>query len=93
MPTYEYECTKCGVIFERFQSITDEPVKRCPDCRCKVKRLLGSGAGIIFKGKGFYGTDYRSADYKKRASEDKTKSTESAGSSSTDKPGGQDKKS
>ncbi len=59
MPTYEYECTKCGHEFEQFQSIKDEPLKRCPKCKCKVRRLLGSGAGIIFKGSGFYETDYR----------------------------------
>lgn len=59
MPTYEYECTKCNHAFEAFQSITAEPLKRCPKCRSKVKRLLGKGAGIIFKGTGFYETDYR----------------------------------
>ncbi len=63
MPTYEYECTKCGIQFERFQSMKDEPLKRCPECRCKVRRLLGTGAGIIFKGSGFYQTDYRSKEY------------------------------
>ena len=63
MPTYEYECTKCGHQFEKFQSMKDEPLKRCPKCRCKVRRLLGTGAGIIFKGSGFYQTDYRSSDY------------------------------
>ena len=63
MPTYEYECTKCGHTFEKFQSMTEERVKRCPKCRCKVKRLLGTGAGILFKGSGFYQTDYRSSNY------------------------------
>jgi putative FmdB family regulatory protein len=60
MPTYEYECQKCGHRFEQFQSITADPLKRCPKpkCRGKVKRLLGTGAGIIFKGSGFYLTDY-----------------------------------
>ena len=67
MPTYEYECEKCGHRFERFQSMTDDPVKRCPECRCKVRRLLGTGSGIIFKGSGFYETDYRSSDYKEKA--------------------------
>jgi len=67
MPTYEYECRKCGHVFERFQKITDEPVKRCPKCRGKVQRLLGTGAGILFKGSGFYTTDYRSDSYKKAA--------------------------
>ena len=63
MPTYEYECTVCAHRFERFQSMSDDPVKRCPVCRCKVKRLFGTGAGIIFKGSGFYETDYRSSGY------------------------------
>ncbi len=67
MPTYEYECQKCGHLFEQFQKITDKPVQRCPKCRGKVKRLLGSGAGIIFKGSGFYQTDYRSESYRKAA--------------------------
>lgn len=71
MPTYEYECTKCGYRFERFQSITEEPVKRCPKCRCKVRRLLSGGAGILFKGSGFYETDYRSPEYRKKEKEEK----------------------
>lgn len=59
MPTYEYECLHCGHHFERFQNITEEPLRHCPKCRHKVKRLLGTGAGIIFKGSGFYETDYK----------------------------------
>lgn len=60
MPTYEYECQACGHSFERFQQMSDAPVKVCPVCgKRKVKRLLGTGAGIIFKGSGFYATDYR----------------------------------
>ena len=58
MPTYEYECSHCGYKFERFQNMTDEPLKRCPKCHKKVKRLIGAGAGFIFKGPGFYATDY-----------------------------------
>ena len=73
MPTYEYECLKCGHVFERFQSITDEPVKRCPECRCKVRRLFGTGAGIIFKGSGFYETDYRSESYNREAKKETAK--------------------
>lgn len=61
MPTYEYECRKCGYSFEKFQSMTDTPVKRCPKCKCAVNRLIGTGAGIIFKGSGFYQTDYKPA--------------------------------
>ena len=59
MPTYEYECTHCGHNFEAFQKMSDEPLKKCPKCDYKVKRLIGAGSGIIFKGSGFYATDYR----------------------------------
>jgi putative FmdB family regulatory protein len=59
MPTYEYECTHCGHSFEAFQKMSDEPLSSCPKCSKKVKRLISSGAGIIFKGAGFYATDYR----------------------------------
>ena len=65
MPTYEYECTKCGHLFEAFQSMTAEPIKKCPECACQVKRLFGTGAGLLFKGGGFYETDYRSEGYKR----------------------------
>ncbi len=84
MPTYEYECTKCGHVFERFQSMTDEPVKRCEKCRCKVRRVFGAGAGIIFKGSGFYETDYRSKSYRDAESREKS-SAKSSTSSSSDK--------
>ena len=63
MPTYEYECRKCGHLFERFQSITAEPVKACPKCKGKVARLLSAGSGIIFKGSGFYQTDYKKSSH------------------------------
>lgn len=59
MPLYEYECTKCGVEFELEQSMTDKPRRRCPDCRGKVVRLISGGAGIAFKGSGFYVNDSR----------------------------------
>lgn len=60
MPTYEYACQKCGHEFEQFQSMRDEPLKKCPKCKkAGVKRLVGSGAGLIFKGSGFYITDYK----------------------------------
>ena len=75
MPTYDYECKKCG-HFEVFQNIKDEKLKRCPSCKGPVKRLMGSGAGIIFKGSGFYQTDYRSSSYKSGASADTGSSTE-----------------
>ena len=63
MPTYEYECQKCKQVFEKFQTMTAERLKFCPKCHGRVKRLLGTGAGIIFKGSGFYTTDYRSSSY------------------------------
>ena len=75
MPTYEYSCQKCGQNFDAFQSMRDEPFRECPKELCrlpkwghgKVKRLLGTGAGLIFKGSGFYTTDYRSDSYKEAA--------------------------
>ncbi len=73
MPTYDYQCQKCGHRFEVFQSMRDDRLTDCPleDCDGPVKRLLGTGAGIIFKGSGFYETDYRSDSYKKAAKADK----------------------
>lgn len=59
MPTYEYECKHCGHSFEISQKMTDPPLDKCPKCSHKVRRLIGTGAGIIFKGSGFYATDYR----------------------------------
>jgi putative FmdB family regulatory protein len=59
MPTYDYQCTKCGHIFEAFQSIKEHPLKECPKCKGHLKRLIGTGGGIIFKGTGFYETDYK----------------------------------
>lgn len=62
MPTYDYKCLECGRRFEVFQSMTDEPIANCDECGGAVKRLIGSGAGIIFKGSGFYETDYKKKD-------------------------------
>ena len=59
MPTYEYECLTCDYKFEKSQSMTAKPVRKCPKCRGRVRRLFGIGSGIIFKGSGFYATDYR----------------------------------
>jgi len=71
MPTYEYKCAACGHTFEKFQSIMAEPIKRCPSCgKAKAKRLISAGAGLIFKGSGFYITDYRDAGYKDSAKAD-----------------------
>ena len=64
MPTYDYKCDDCGYDFEKFQSINARKLTKCPRCGGKVKRLIGTGAGIIFKGSGFYETDYRSKSYK-----------------------------
>ena len=76
MPTYEYKCQKCGKVFDVFQKMSDKHLAMCPDnmCKGKVKRLIGAGAGFIFKGPGFYATDYRSEDYKKKEKEEKPKS-------------------
>lgn len=71
MPTYEYECNSCGHRFEKFQGISESPLKRCPRCRHKIRRLMGTGGGLIFKGSGFYSTDYRSDNYRKSQSAEK----------------------
>src|SRR5438874_962390 len=89
MPTYEYSCQKCGQNFEAFQSMRDEPFRECPKDLCrlpkwghgKVKRLLGTGAGLIFKGSGFYTTDYRSDSYKEAAKKE-SPTTSAAGEKS-----------
>ena len=80
MPTYEYACENCGHKFEQFQTITSKPLRTCPKCgKQKLNRLIGAGAGIIFKGSGFYQTDYRSESYRKASANDKkTTSTEAA---------------
>ncbi|MFH1287374.1 MAG: FmdB family zinc ribbon protein [bacterium] len=70
MPTYDYECEKCEYVFEQFQKINDKHLETCPKCHGKVKRLISAGAGIIFKGSGFHGTDYRSSNYNKEAKAD-----------------------
>jgi putative FmdB family regulatory protein len=89
MPTYDYVCDACDHKFELFQSITAEAEKKCPQCRKrKLRRLIGPGAAIVFKGSGFYQTDYRSESYKKKAeaenkpaSESKSAETKSSGTS------------
>ncbi|HFE52978.1 MAG TPA: hypothetical protein ENK07_06020 [Bacteroidetes bacterium] len=84
MPTYEYRCTECGHRFEVFQMISDPPVDQCPVCGGRVEKLISAGAGLLFKGSGFYITDYRSSSYKKAAeSESKSSGTESSSSSSS----------
>jgi len=84
MPTYDYECGSCEHAFELFQSITESVKKKCPRCgRRSLRRLFGTGAALIFKGSGFYQTDYRSESYKKGAEADK-KSADSGSSKSSD---------
>ena len=71
MPTYDYVCEACDHVWEEFKPITSKPTKKCPECgKPKAKRKIGPGAGIIFKGSGFYQTDYRSDSYKKSADAD-----------------------
>lgn len=88
MPTYEYECEKCKRVFEEYQSITAEPLTTCrfEGCDGTVHRLFSAGAGIIFKGSGFYQTDYRSDSYKKKAQSESSGSSSSSSSSSDSKP-------
>ena len=86
MPTYDYECDACEHKFELYQGINDSKKKKCPECgRLRLRRLLGTGAAVVFKGSGFYQTDYRSDSYKKAAAADKPadKKSSSEGSSSS----------
>lgn len=80
MPTYEYACDNCGHEFEEFQPITAKPLRKCPECKkSALRRLIGTGAGIIFKGSGFYQTDYRSDSYKKAAEKDNGSTSSKSG--------------
>ena len=96
MPTYEYSCEKCGKNFDAFQSMRDQAFGECPEDKCqvspwghgKVKRLLGTGAGLIFKGSGFYITDYRSNSYKEAAKKDVPAAASGTEKSSGGKDGG-----
>jgi len=98
MPTYDYECDACGHEFELFQSITDGPRRRCPECgKMQLRRLFGTGAAIVFKGSGFYQTDYRSDSYKQGAEKAKkakegASSDKSAGKKDKPKTGGKAEK-
>jgi putative FmdB family regulatory protein len=86
MPTYDYECDACGHTFELFQSITEPVQKKCPKCgKLKLRRLFGTGAAVVFKGSGFYQTDYRSESYKKAAEKDKPASESKSDSKSETK--------
>jgi putative FmdB family regulatory protein len=87
MPTYDYECDACGHEFELFQGINDPVQRKCPECgKLKLRRLFGTGAAVVFKGSGFYQTDYRSDSYKKAA--EKEKKGAEGGSSEKSKSGG-----
>jgi putative FmdB family regulatory protein len=84
MPTYDYSCDACEHTFEVFESITVEPQKKCPKCKKnKLRRLFGAGAGVVFKGSGFYQTDYRSDSYHKSAAADKPPAESSSSGSDT----------
>ena len=82
MPTYDYQCDACGHKFEHYQGINSEVLKKCPECKKnKLRRLLGTGAAVVFKGSGFYQTDYRSDSYKKAAAAEKPASSDSSSKS------------
>jgi len=94
MPTYEYRCEACGHEFETFQPITAAPVRECPRCgKRRVRRLIGAGSGIIFKGNGFYQTDYRSDSYRKAAEKEKpsAKASSESGKGSSQAGSGESK--
>ena len=99
MPTYEYECLKCGKNFEVFQKITDKPLKKCPACEGEVKKLISTGCGLIFKGSGFYITDYkrknasshRSTCNKKSCSSCESKETKDGSQNNSDSASKKDK--
>ncbi len=86
MPTYEYICENCGCEFEKLQSISANPIRKCNECgKMKLKRLIGAGAGIIFKGSGFYETDYRSKSYKEAEKNEKEESTNTKADTKSEK--------
>ena len=88
MPTYQYECEGCGHAFEILQSMTEKKLKICPKCKkAKLQRLIGTGGGIIFKGSGFYATDYKKPEKSNNSSIDKSPKTETK-SGKAEKPGG-----
>jgi putative FmdB family regulatory protein len=87
MPTYDYECPKCGHRFEKFQEISAKPLKTCPKCKSRrLRRLIGTGAGILFKGSGFHKTDYRSESFKKEAKKEAGEGS-TQGAAADSKPG------
>ncbi len=86
MPTYEYECDVCGNRFEKVQKISDQTLPKCPECGVQARRLISGGAGLLFKGEGFYITDYRSESYKKAAKKETKDSGPEASTSSSTSP-------
>ena len=86
MPTYEYECKSCRHRFDKLQSMSSKPAASCPRCKKPAKRLISSGAGLLFKGSGFYATDHRSPSYKKKAESEKGPSGGGCGKPSCPKP-------
>ena len=93
MPTYDYRCDACGHELEIFQSIKESPKRKCPECgKLKLQRVIGPGAAIIFKGSGFYETDYRSDSYRKGAEAEKKASESKPASDSTKKKDSSSKK-
>lgn len=91
MPTYEYHCEACNHDFEEFQGIKEPVLKKCPSCgKLKLRRLIGAGAAVVFKGSGFYQTDYRSESYKKGAAELQKPSSSTSSSSDAAKPASTD---
>jgi putative FmdB family regulatory protein len=84
MPTYQYKCKECSHDFEQFQSMTADPIQVCPACEGAVERLISGGAGFLFKGDGFYTTDYRSESYKKGEKADKDSSSSSSETAKSD---------
>src|SRR5438270_1205696 len=88
MPTYEYQCDACEHNFDEFQSMSEEPLKKCPECgKKKLRRVFGTGAAILFKGSGFYETDYRSESYKSAAKAEQEAASKSSDSKAADTNG------
>jgi putative FmdB family regulatory protein len=87
MPTYEYVCNACRHEFEAFQSIKADPLTTCPECRGPVRRKIGTGGGVIFRGAGFYATDYRSSDYRQKAKSESKGPSGGSGDKKGDSPG------
>ena len=85
MPTYEYKCIKCEKVFDHFQSMTDKPLSKCKFCKGKVTRMIGGGAGIIFKGSGFYITDYKNSSSSRSKEKDTSGNSEKKNGKSSDK--------